>query len=183
MEDLEPLLAGKPVELFAVDDVLERARGVEEPRRNGAALGCPEADHRHQRRDPRAARDEEQRPAGGRLPDEVAADRPAQLEPVAHGGHIDEVGRYLAVLEPLHRDRRRLTRRGGDRVAALGLVAVLGGEAHVEVLAGPMARPVRHVEYERPHARRLLDGGGHLGEQPGQSPEYRCSCHGSPRMW
>ena len=33
--------------------------------------------------------------------------------------------------------------RRGDRVGALGLVAVLGGQPHVDVLPGPVARPVR----------------------------------------
>ena len=41
------------------------------------------AEHRHQRHDARAAADEEQRPARRRLPDEVAADRAAELELVA----------------------------------------------------------------------------------------------------
>ncbi len=77
----------------------------------------------------------------------------------------------------------RLPGRRRDRVAALGLVAVLGREAHVEVLARPVAGPVGRVEDERADAGRFVDGGDDLGRDPGQSPQYRCSRHGSPYMW
>ena len=73
-----------------------------------------------------------------------------------------------------------LTRRGGDRVAALRLVAVLGGQADVEVLAGSVTGPAGDVEDDRPDARRFGHEVDDLGDEPGQSPQYRCSSHGSP---
>jgi hypothetical protein len=60
------------------------------------------AQHRHQRYDAGPAGDEQQRSAQRHLPDEVPADRPADLEPVAATQLIDEVRRYLAVVETLH---------------------------------------------------------------------------------
>src|SRR5262252_7969875 len=62
------------------------------------------------------ARDEQQRPARSDGPGEVAADRPAQLEPVARPGLVDEPGRHLPALEPL--DREREPQSGGPRGAA-----------------------------------------------------------------
>jgi hypothetical protein len=105
------------------------------------------AQHGHQRRDARAARDEQQRPARSDGPGEVAADRPAQSNPVARPGLVDEPGRHLPALEPLDRERepQRLG-RGGDRVAPVGLVAVIRGEPDIDVLPRAMAGPVRHVE-------------------------------------
>ncbi len=41
-------------------------------------------------------------PAFTRFPDEIAADRPAQLELVADDEHVGQVGRDLAVGQPLH---------------------------------------------------------------------------------
>ena len=70
-----------------------------------------------------------------------------------------------------------------NRVAALRLVAVLGGQADVDVLAGPVARPARDVEHEARDPRRLRHALDELREEPpkgSQSPQYRCSRHGSP---
>jgi hypothetical protein len=58
-------------------------------------------DHRHERHDPRAAAEEEDGPALARVPDEIAADRPAQLELVADDEHVSKVGGDLAVRQPL----------------------------------------------------------------------------------
>src|SRR4051812_35207876 len=41
----------------------------------------------------------------------------------------------------------------GDRVGALCLVAVLGGQAHVDVLASDVSGPRGHVEHERSRGR------------------------------
>ena len=138
-------------------------------------------DHRHQRHDPRAAREQEERPAERLFPDEVAADRPAQLELVPGPQLADEIGRHLPVVEPLDGEHEVLVLgRRGDRVAALGLVAVLGSESHVDVLSGPMAGPRRRLEHEAACLWRLLDQLDNARELPAQSPWYRCSCHGSP---
>ena len=139
------------------------------------------AEHRPERHDARAAPDEEERPVEGLLPDEVAADRAAQLELVARPQLVDEVGRDLAVVEPLDRqDEIAVLGRRGDRVAPLRPIAVLGGQADVDVLSGSMPRPVRRVEDDALRARRLVDPLDHGRELPAQSPAYRCSCHGSP---
>ena len=42
---------------------------------------------------------------------------------------------------------------------------------------------VELVEDERPYARRLRVSLGDLRDEPRQSPQYRCSCQGSPRLW
>src|SRR5215472_10183551 len=48
-------------------------------------------------------------------PGEVAADRPAQLEPVARPGLVDEPGRHLSALEPLDcESEAQRFGRGGD---------------------------------------------------------------------
>ena len=73
------------------------------------------AQHRHQRHDPRAAADEQQRPARRRVPDEVAADRAAQLELIAGAELVDEVRRDLAVVEPLDGERERSS-SGADAI-------------------------------------------------------------------
>ena len=49
-----------------------------------------------------------------------------------------------------------------------------------DVLPGPMRGPVGNVEDDAIRPRRLVDELDHGAEPPGQSPEYRCSRHGSP---
>ncbi len=111
----------------------------------------PGAQHRAERHHARAAADEQQRPAVGRLPREVAADRPAELECVAGAYLVDEVRRDLTVVDSLDRQRElRVVRPRRDRVRALGLVAVLRSQADVDVLPGPMPFPAVDVEDERP---------------------------------
>ena len=118
-------------------------RRARAPRRRwprGAAV----AQHRHQRHEARAAADEQQRAAVVDRPREVPADRPAHLELVAGAHLLDEVGRDLAVVDELDRELERVELgRRGDRVRALRLVAVLGGQAHVDVLAGAVPGPAR----------------------------------------
>src|SRR5215471_597448 len=99
-------------------------------------------DHGHQRYDAGAARNEQHGCAVIRLPDEVAADRPAYLECVSLPQLVDEVGRYFTVLQALDGDRKAVVGSRGDRVAALRLVAVLGRQPHVEVLARTPAGPL-----------------------------------------
>ena len=116
------------------------------------------AQHRHQRHHPRATADEQQRASVLHPPGEVAADRTAQLDLVARAELLGEIGRHLAVVDPLDRERqRRILRRRRDRVGALGLVPVVRRQAHVDVLAGLVSGPVGHVEHERPRRRRLVD--------------------------
>ena len=73
--------------------------------------------NRTKRNDARAARnDEQERAAVIRVPDEVAADRPAQLEPVTGPQLLGQVRGDLTVVQALDRDRHRLSRSGGNRV-------------------------------------------------------------------
>jgi hypothetical protein len=105
------------------------------------------------------------------LPDEVAPDRAAQLELVPGAELVGQVGGDLAVVEPL--DRQDEIRVGGgrrDRVAALRLLAVRGGQAHVDMLAGSVPGPAGVVEDDAAHARRLVDLLDDVGELPAQSP-------------
>jgi hypothetical protein len=125
------------------------------------------AQHRHQRHEPGAARHQQQRPAVLDAPREVAADGAAQLELVARAQLVGEVGRDLAVVDALDGQRqRRVLRRGGDRVGALRLIAVLGGQAHVDVLARHVPRPAGHLEPDRHRLPRLLDDLAHGGDAP-----------------
>ena len=107
----------------------------------------------------------------GRFPDEVAADRAAQLDLVARPELVGQVGGNLAVLEPLDRKRdASADGRRGDRVASLRLIAVLGRQPNVDVLAGAVAGPAGHVEDDRLDAGCLGDDPDELRELPGQSP-------------
>src|SRR3954464_6839910 len=102
------------------------------------------AEHRHQRHDPRPARDEQERTAERCLPYEVAADRAAQLESIARPQLVDEIRRDLAVLETLDGDGEpRVLRSRSNRIAPLGLITILGSQSHVHVLACAMPRPLR----------------------------------------
>jgi hypothetical protein len=121
-------------------------------------------------------------------PGEVTADRAAQLQLITGTELVGQIRGDLAVRESFDRQRERcVLRRRGDRVGALCLVAVLGGEADVDVLAGDLSRPAGHVEDQRLRAGGLDDDVFDGGEPPGdacrrhdQSPEYRCSFQGSP---
>ena len=82
-------------------------------------------------------------PPSRRLPDEVAADRARAARSGRRRELVGEVGRDLAVVEPLDGElEAAVLGRRGDRVAALRLVAVLGGQPDVDVLAGAVAGPV-----------------------------------------
>lgn len=112
-------------------------------------------------------------------PDEVAADRTAQLEEVVGPQLVGQVGRYLAVVEPLDQEvqLRELGRRG-QRVAALRAVAVFRGQADVDVLAGQVAGPVRDVEHQTVHPGRLGPVDAYRGPPPAQPPLSRYPRHG-----
>jgi len=60
--------------------------------------------------------------------------------------------------------------RRGDRVASFRLIAVLGRQPNVDVLAGAVAAPAGDVEDDRLDAGCLGDGLDELCELPGQSP-------------
>jgi hypothetical protein len=58
---------------------------------------------------------------------------------------------------------------------ALRLIAVLGSEAHVDVLTGVVPRPPRHLEHDRPGPRGLVDHTNH----PRTTPHDRHPTHPS----
>src|SRR4051794_508428 len=139
------------------------------------------AQYRPQRNDAGAAAYEKEWAAERLPPDEVAADRAPQLELVSGPEHLRQVRRDLAVVEPFNRESEVLVLRAGcDRVASLRLVAVLGSEPHVYVLACKLTWPVGSFEHDALGACSLLYDLDHACDLPRQSPAYRCSFHGSP---
>src|SRR5947209_2270518 len=181
VHDLDAVVRRKALELVTVDDLVERARGIKEPKGSRVTRRDPVTEHRHQRHHARSAGDEQHRPADLHRPDEVAADWAPQLELVARLELADEVRRHLAVVEALDREHEvRVLGSRCDRVAPLGLVAVLSRQPNVDVLAGTVARPLRRVEDDAANSRRLVDEFDDVRELPRQSPQYRCSRHGSP---
>ena len=67
--------------------------------------------HTHERNDARAAGDQEERAAFRSLPDEITADRAAQLERIADAQLAAQVRRHFAVLELLDGERKVLLLR------------------------------------------------------------------------
>jgi hypothetical protein len=174
-------VAVQPLELVSIDHVLPGARREEQSCVDVAARCRAEADHRHQRDDPRPATNEQQWAALGGLPDEVAANWPPKLDLIAGPELVHQVGRDLAVVEALDRELDASSvRRRRDRVAPLCLIAVRSGQADVDVLSGSMPCPGRNVERDRLDPRRLPRDLDDLRDLPAQSPQYRCSRHGSP---
>ena len=101
----------------------------------------------------------------------MPADRAAELELVAGLQLVDEVRRHLAVVDAVDGDRdARAVGGGGDGVAPLDLIAVLGRQPHVNVLARLMTRPVGNVQHEAPNLGGLVDSINEVGDLPGQSP-------------
>ena len=75
------------------------------------------ANHRHQRHDARAARDEQQRIGGRGIPHEVATDRAAHLEAIAQDELVVQERRDLAVDDALDGQLdQRAGRVGGDAI-------------------------------------------------------------------
>src|SRR4051794_9310085 len=139
------------------------------------------AQYRPQRHDAGAAAYEKEWAAERLPPDEVAADRTPQLELVSGPKHLSQIRRDLAVVESFNRESEVLVLGAGcDRVASLCLVAVLGCEPHVYVLACKLTWPVGSFQQDALGASSLRHNLDHARELPRQSPSYRCSFHGSP---
>src|SRR5438309_11037808 len=125
-------------------------------------------EHRHQRHHARSTAHEKQRGVIAGAPDEVTADRPAELEPVPHLELADQIWRYLAVVQAFDRQGQPAVFGGRRyRVAPLGHVSVLGGQPNIYVLAGQMPRPIRDVEVKACDAGRLLNEPDDVAERPG----------------
>ena len=150
------------------------------------------AEHRHQRHDARATADQEQRATEAHIPDEISADRSADLELVTRHQHVVQVGRNFTIRDAFDRqlDLSHPFGRGGNGVAALRLIAVRRCQADVVVLPRPVGHPFWQRECE---ALRLPGFGTDGGNRPGlplehrlhrdQSPLYRSSFQGSPWRW
>src|SRR5713226_7745259 len=105
------------------------------------------------------------------VPDEVLAAGSAELEAIAEFKIVNEVGRNLAVGEPFDGQNKVVVfGRRGERVAALCLVAILGGQANVDMLASQMTWPSRKLEHEVADGRRFLNQADHRRHLPVQSP-------------
>ena len=118
----------------------------------------------------RPAGHQEQRAPVRGPPDEVPADRTAQLEAVARPYLVDEVRRDLAAVDALDRELEQgSVRSRRDRVAALRLVPVLAGQPHHDVLAGEVPRPAGHLEREGADACGLRAHRGHGRHPPGRA--------------
>jgi hypothetical protein len=97
----------------------------------------------------------------------------AQLQLVADVQLLGEVGGDFPVSEPFDRERHQglLLRWRGDRIAALGLVAVCGRQAHIHVLPRPMPRPGGECQCDALGPCRFGLRGHHLTQLPAQSPQ------------
>ena len=145
--NLHRVRPGQPLQLAAVEDVLGAPDGHQQARVDVTAMRGVVAQHRHQRHQPRAAGQQQQRATVLHAPRERSTDGTAQLERVTGAQFPGQVGRHLAVIDLLDRQcQLRRLRRRGDRVRALGLIAVLGGQANVDVLARVVPGPAGHVQ-------------------------------------
>jgi hypothetical protein len=86
---------------------------------------------------------------------------------------LGEVGRDFPVVEPFDGERHPglLLRGRGDRIAALGLVAIFGRQAHIDVLPRAMPRPGGEQQREARGPRRFDLPGHHFTQLPAQSPQ------------
>ena len=73
--------------------------------------------------------------------------RSPQLQPVADPDLIRQVGRDFTIVKTLDEQfDPAVFRRRGYGAAALGLVAVLGGEPDIDMLASSVTLPARHLQ-------------------------------------
>src|ERR687892_134289 len=79
--------------------------------------------------------------------------------------------RYLTVVHTLDGEHDVVVfGRGGDCVAATRLEAVLGGQAHVDMLPRAVPRPRRQRESDALRSRSFVDELDDGAQLPGQSP-------------
>src|ERR671918_1352084 len=123
------------VELVRVDHVVGGANRVDEGHRELRHGASAVAQDRHQGHNARPAADQQHLLLAA--PHEVGGKGTADLELVAFQYDVVEVWGDLAVLQLVDRelDLTLVQGRGGNRVGAVGPVAVGGGEADVVVLA------------------------------------------------
>ena len=77
----------------------------------------------------------------------------------------------MAAPVPAGRLAWRLAGGGRERVRALGAVAVLGRQPHLDVLARDVTHPPWDLELEGSNARGFVDDRRYGRDAPGQSPE------------
>src|SRR6516164_10170515 len=84
---------------------------------------------------------------------------------------LNKIGRHLAILYSLHRQSDQSILGGrGDRITALRLVAILGREPNVHMLARQVSLPSGDLEKKTFDARRFDDDLTHCGSPPLKSP-------------
>lgn len=161
------------LQLIGVQDVLGRARREDETGVDAVSVAVGEAmaHHRAQRNQAGAPGDQQQRPAVLDVPRERPPAGPADLEAITGPQLAREMRGDLALRQSLDGELELGILRGrGERVGALGPVAVLGGQAHVDTLPGAVPGPARYVEHEGADARRLVSDRGHRRRVPGLTP-------------
>src|SRR5207248_377341 len=135
------------VELVPVEHVVDGAGRIHQVHGDIASDGGVVAEHGHEWHHARPPADEQHRSGVVALPHEVATDGRAQFDLVADVEVGGEIRRHLAVVDANDGELELLAAGcRGDRVAALGRVSVFGGEAYVDVLAGPVPGPVGYVQ-------------------------------------
>src|SRR5215210_4368912 len=158
---IEDIDVGRRIELsqlVAIDKISVGTRGVEQPGRNRAA-GCgvmPE--DRTKGNYAGAAGQEKQRPPIRLSPHEVSANGTPELELVPGTKLVEEIRRYLPLLEPLNgKHQVRILRGRRDRIASLGLVSVLCRQPNIDVLPSLVTRPAGTPKDQAPHSRGFVD--------------------------
>src|SRR4029077_16008830 len=82
-----------------------------------------------------------------------------------------QIRRDLAVVDAHDGKSDQLVFRGrGDRVAALRLIAVLGGQANIDVLSGQVSSPAGHIHQKGFYPGRLDDDVTYLRDLPLEPP-------------
>src|SRR5215212_954132 len=105
----------------------------------------------------------------------MTAARATKLQSIVLPQLIKQVRRQLAVVRSPDQKRKLLVFwRRSNRVAALYLIAVLSGQPHVYMLAGPVTLPTRHIDDQALRARSLGDYLDNPAEPPLPAVPYRC---------
>ena len=159
------------LELRSVNEVIVRTRRAQVPHRDVVASPDAGPQHRHQRDHSAATSDELKRPTPRWLPNEIAAHRTSDLDPITDSQVFNEKWGDLPFIDQFDGDDNLLiVGRPGDRVAALRLITVFGSQSYVDVVPGEMTRPAGTFEDDASHSFRLFDDLRCSGDQPVQSP-------------
>ncbi len=116
-------------ELFAVDDLIAGARGIEEMHAGAVARMSSMTKHCHQRNDSRASGYQKHRRYASRIPGKVIPDWPTHFKDVPNRDFAHQKRRYLPIIELLdgYLDIL-LVGCGRYRIAPFGAVAIGCGQ-------------------------------------------------------